>query len=148
MDEEQNQTRKEPHSKSSRKFYLALVSLFLITFVASFNSVVLASSLPAITLDLNASSDKAFWTGTAFLVCQTVTTPIFGVLSDFLGRKIVLLANLCAFMIAAALCSTAQSIEWLVGARVVRFLHLNILQPQSSLIPHTFTDLHANIETP
>lgn len=117
-----------PRSKSpdgkSYIFYGAITSLFLISLIASLNSVALASALPAITIGLDAASDSAFWTGTAFLLCQTVTTPIFGVFSEFLGRKMILLGCLLAFMIATALCSTAQNISWLIGARVVRLKYL------------------------
>jgi MFS family permease len=105
--------------KRNKRFYFTLIFLFFVPLLASLNSVVLASALPAITLALSAPSSQAFWCGTGFLVARTVTTPIYGGLSEAFGRKICLLSALGIFLCGGALCSAAQNIEWLVAARVV-----------------------------
>jgi MFS family permease len=119
--------KQRPRSdKVPRGFYFALASLFLVPFINSLNAVVLGSALPAITLALDAPSDKAFWCGTGFIIARTATTPIFGALSEAFGRRISLLSALGLFAFAAALCSAAQNIDWLLVARIVRFLKLNL----------------------
>ena len=116
MDNEQGTEPRRP----TVGFYLALASLFLVPFIASFNAVVLSSALPAITIALNAPSEKAFWCGSGFLLARTVTTPIFGAFSEAFGRRIILTSALVVFTFATALCVAAQNIDWLLAARVVR----------------------------
>ncbi|KAI9781402.1 MAG: hypothetical protein M1839_005996 [Geoglossum umbratile] len=107
-------------SKPTATFYLAIASLFFIPFITSFNAVVLGSALPAITVALNAPSDKAFWCGTGFVIARTAATPIWGAFSEAFGRRVSLLSALTVFVFAAALCSTARSIDWLLVGRIIQ----------------------------
>ena len=109
-------------SRHPKAFYLAIASLFFVPFVASLNGVILGSALPAISLYLNASSDKAFWCGTGYIIARTATTPIWGAFSESFGRRISLLSALSLFAFASGLCSAAQNIDWLLVARAVCLL--------------------------
>jgi MFS family permease len=138
MDDVQRAESKRPPGA----FYLAIASLSLIPFIAQFSAVVLGPTLPAITLELNAPSDKAFWCATGYIVARTATTPIWGAFSEAFGRRISLLSALSLFVFASALCGAAQGIDWLLVGRIVRLLwHLPSL---TSRLCHELCSLRNN----
>lgn len=106
-------------SSHSRLFYLAYCALLLCVFIGTLDIVIVASALPAISKDLGASSSNAYWVGTTYLLAQTVSQPILGSLSDIFGRKILLQTSLVIFLVTSIVCARAQTIRWLIGARVV-----------------------------
>lgn len=82
--------------------------------------------LSSISSDFN-RSNQASWLGTAFLLATCTFTPLYGRLSNVLGRRG---ANHVALFFAALgtlLCGLSTSLEMLVAARFVRLLSLNFL---------------------
>jgi DHA1 family bicyclomycin/chloramphenicol resistance-like MFS transporter len=77
-------------------------------------------SLPAIAIDFAASEQVVQLTLTVFLVVFAVFQLVYGPLADRYGRKRVMLAGLAIFLFANVLAATAQSIEWLLFARVLQ----------------------------
>ena len=59
--------------KKSFKFKLAVFMICLISVVVAMDSVIVASTLPAITVALKGTSLEAFWVGTSYLLAQTVS---------------------------------------------------------------------------
>ncbi len=60
------------------------------------------------------------WVVSAYLLTNTATTPIYGKLSDQLGRRNVLVPALVFFIFASVLCALAQSISQLIIARALQ----------------------------
>jgi MFS family permease len=85
------------------------------------DAVIVAACLSAIAADLHGSSVESFWIGTAFLLTQTVPTPIYGTLSDIFGRKWLILSAVAVFLLGSIACATAETVVGLVGGRVVCF---------------------------
>jgi MFS family permease len=110
----------EMATKHTLEFYLALVSILLSLFIVSLNQISLGPALPAVAGSLHASSNDAYWCGTGYVLAQTVSQPIYGSLSEVFGRKVMLQAGLATFLVTSILCARAQTIGWLIGARVVR----------------------------
>jgi hypothetical protein len=73
----------QPPTKKSFKFKLTILMLCLTSVIVSMDSVIVAATLPAITVSLKGTSLEAFWVGTAFLLAQTVFPPL---LSPLLGH--------------------------------------------------------------
>lgn len=111
--------------KHSARFYFALSAILLCVFVVALDQVITGSALAAITRDLKASSNNAYWVGTSYLLAQTVSQPIYGSLSDVFGRKWMLQLSLVVFLVSSITCSRAQTIEWLIGARVVSCISIS-----------------------
>jgi MFS family permease len=86
------------------------------------DAVIVAACLSAIADDLGGNSVESFWIGMSFLLTQTVTIPIYATLSDIFGRKWLVLSAVGVFLLGNVLCATAESMEWLIAARVVCFL--------------------------
>jgi Major Facilitator Superfamily len=108
-----------PSPKKSFHFKLTILSLCIVTIAGSMDAVIVAACLSAIADDLGGNSVESFWIGTSFLLTQTVTIPIYGTLSDVFGRKWLVLGAVGVFLTGSVLCATAESMEWLIAARVV-----------------------------
>lgn len=76
------------------------------------------TALPTISKALSAGTTIT-WAGTAFLLGQTVFQPLYGRISDILGRKPVLLASVGCIFIGDLLSGWAQNSLWLYTARAV-----------------------------
>jgi MFS family permease len=63
--------------KKSFKFKLTVFMVCLVSVVVAMDSVIVASTLPAITVALKGTSLEAFWVGTSYLLAQTVSIPCF-----------------------------------------------------------------------
>jgi MFS family permease len=117
----------EPVEKKSLSFMLAYGSVMASAFISTMDTVIVATALPAIAQGLNARSNEAYWLGSGFLFAQAVSQPLYGTLSGVFGRKACFLFAMIVFTIASLFCATAQSIEWLIVARVVSSFYSEIL---------------------
>ncbi|OEU66216.1 MAG: multidrug transporter CflA [Desulfovibrio sp. S3730MH75] len=98
-------------------------NLLLLALLATFPALSTDMYLPAIPtlqtiwgislVEVNVSLVAFFLSFSGFLL-------IHGPLSDRVGRKPVLLGGIAIFIIGCLLCSTAQSITWLVAARIIQ----------------------------
>ncbi|KAI9746465.1 MAG: hypothetical protein M1818_000178 [Claussenomyces sp. TS43310] len=104
----------------SLHFKLTVIWLCVVGAMASMDSVIVAMCLENISRSLNTTSTSSFWLGTAFLLTQTVTIPIYGTLSDIFGRKPLIQIGILIFFIASIICGTAQSGAWLIGGRAAQ----------------------------
>jgi len=60
------------------------------------------------------------WVVSAYLVASTVTTPIYGRLSDLYGRRPVLMIAVGLFAGASILCALSQTMGQLIAARILQ----------------------------
>lgn len=93
----------------------ALATLFL----ASTNLTVVGTALPRIIAELD-GFDLYAWAFTGFTLASTVTTPIYGRLSDVHGRKPVLMFGVVLFSLASVAAGFSGSMPELVAWRVVQ----------------------------
>src|SRR5580698_7694269 len=95
--------------------------LMLVMLMASLDQTIVATALPTIVGDLGGLTQLS-WVVTAYLLAQTVVTPLYGKLGDLYGRKIVLQAGLVIFLVGSALCGQAQSLPELIAFRAIQGL--------------------------
>ena len=106
----------------SRSEIVSILSgLMLAMFLASLDQTIVATSLSAMAQQLQGWAMMS-WVVTAYLVASTITTPIYGRLSDIYGRRPVLLASIALFVVASVLCALSQTMPQLIGARVLQGL--------------------------
>jgi EmrB/QacA subfamily drug resistance transporter len=86
---------------------------------AVLDQTILSTALPTIAADLGRLTDVA-WVVTAYVVAAAATTPLWGKLGDRHGRKRLLELSLGLFLVASALCGTAQDIAFLITVRTVQ----------------------------
>ncbi len=90
-----------------------LLSLALVLLAASLDSTAVGTALPRIVADLQ-SSDLYTWVFTVYLLAMTASMPVFGSLSDRIGRRPVLFVGLVAFVVGSILCGLASDMWQLV----------------------------------
>ena len=104
----------------SRSEIVSILSgLMLAMFLAGLDQTIVATSLSTMARDLN-GWDLMSWVVSAYLVASTVTTPIYGRLSDLYGRRPVLAISIALFVGASVLCALSQTMMQLVAARTVQ----------------------------
>ena len=89
--------------------------------LAALDSTIVATALPTIVGDLGGLSRLA-WVVTAYLLAQTVVTPLYGKLGDLYGRKKVVQTAIVIFLAGSVLCGLSQSMTQLIIFRAVQGL--------------------------
>src|SRR5438477_8894080 len=74
--------------------------LMLVLLLAALDQTIVATALPTIVSDLGGLNRLA-WVTSAFLLAQTVVTPIYGKLGDLYGRKRILQTAIVLFLIGS-----------------------------------------------
>jgi EmrB/QacA subfamily drug resistance transporter len=111
----------EAEELHGRKLALVFAGLMLVMLMAALDSTIVSTALPTIAGDLGGLNHIA-WVTTAYLLAQTVVTPIYGKLGDLYGRRIVLQVGLVIFLAGSALCGLSQNFPELVVFRAVQGL--------------------------
>lgn len=98
------------------QFWFLYGPILFMYFLANFDSTLMASSHPVITSYFHASN-AASWLSTAFMLTSTAFQPLFGRVSDTLGRRPLYIFSLVMFVATTLWCSLAQSIGSFIAAR-------------------------------
>ena len=61
-----------------------------------------------------------------YLLGLAVAQPAAGILCDRFGRRPVMLAGFALFAVASLMCATAQSLEWLLAARLLQAIGVSV----------------------
>ncbi|WP_412077791.1 MFS transporter [Streptomyces xanthophaeus] len=104
-----------------------VASLMLGMALVALDSTVVATAVPQIVGDLGGFSVFS-WLFSGYLLAVTVTLPVYGKLSDTLGRKPVLLFGIALFLVGSLLCALAWNMAALIAFRIVQGLGGGALQ--------------------
>jgi MFS family permease len=104
---------------SRREIVSILSGLILAMFLSSLDQTIVATSLSTMASELNGWRLMS-WVVSAYLVASTVTTPIYGRLSDLYGRRPILSIAIAWFVGASVLCALSQTMPQLIGARILQ----------------------------
>src|SRR5881397_1588808 len=99
-----------------RRVLVAFSGLAMVLLLAALDSTIVATALPTIVGELG-GLERLAWVVTAYILAQTVVTPLYGKLGDLYGRKRVLQAAVVIFLVGSALCGMARSLEALIAFR-------------------------------
>ena len=105
-----------------------LGAIMLSTALVALDSTIIATAVPSIVDDLGGFSQFP-WLFSAYLLAQAVTVPVYGKLSDVLGRKPVLVFGIAVFVLASLLCGLAWSMPALIAGRALQGLGAGAIQP-------------------
>ncbi|MEE1799092.1 MFS transporter [Streptomyces sp. JV176] len=104
-----------------------VAALMLGMALAALDGTIVSTAVPQIVGDLGGFAVFS-WLFSGYLLAVTVTLPVYGKLSDTLGRKPVLVAGIILFLIGSLLCATAWNMASLIAFRVVQGLGGGALQ--------------------
>ncbi|HTW11626.1 MAG TPA: MDR family MFS transporter, partial [Solirubrobacteraceae bacterium] len=111
----------QPRTQAGKGVLVVFTGLLLVMLMAALDSTIVSTALPTIVGDLGGLNHIS-WVVTAYLLAQTVVTPVYGKLGDQYGRKVVLQAALVLFLIGSALCGLAQTLTELIVFRALQGL--------------------------
>ncbi|MDQ4118242.1 MAG: MFS transporter, partial [Actinomycetota bacterium] len=115
------ETETAPGELTHRQILTVLGGLLLGMFLAALDQTVVSTAIRTISDDLQGLSLQA-WATTAFLITSTITTPLYGKLSDIFGRKPLFLTAISIFLIGSVLCTLSWSMYSLAAFRAVQGL--------------------------
>ncbi|GAA3680564.1 MDR family MFS transporter [Lentzea roselyniae] len=108
-------------SLTHRQILTVLSGLMLGMFLAALDQMIVSSAMKTIADQLHGQTLQA-WATTAYLITATVTTPLYGKLSDIYGRKPMYLAAISFFLLGSLLSGIATSMYELAAFRAVQGL--------------------------
>ena len=111
----------QPASITHKQVLVVFSGLVLAMLLAALDSTIVSTALPTIVGELGGLSHLA-WVVTAYLLAQTVVTPLYGKLGDLYGRKRVMQGAIVLFLIGSMLCGTSQNMTQLIVFRAVQGL--------------------------
>lgn len=106
-------------TKEKNSIKLLFAGLMVTQFMSSLGQTVLSSALPTIVGELN-GVEHMTWVITAFILAMTIMMPIYGKLSDLLGRKPLLLIAIGLFLAGSVVGGLADSMTVLIIARAIQ----------------------------
>src|SRR5262245_38220458 len=91
-----------------RQILVIMSGLMAGMLLAALDQTIVATAIRTIADDLDGYALQA-WVTTAYLITATLSTPLYGKLSDMYGRRPFYLAAIVVFVVGSVLCTTAQS---------------------------------------
>ena len=116
-----------------------LGAILLALFLGALDQTIVGPVLPKISTELK-GADFYTWVVTAYLVTSTAAIPVYGKLSDYFGRKPMLLIGIVLFLAGSVLSGLSQTMWQLILFRGVQGLGAGALFPISlAVIGDLFT---------
>lgn len=106
---------------SHRQIQVVFVGLMLGMLLAALDQTIVSTALPTIVGELG-DQDKLAWVITSYLLASTVSTPLWGKISDLYGRKHLFQAAIVVFVVGSMLIGLSQNMGMLIAFRAVQGL--------------------------
>ena len=102
--------------RSNLRVFAILAALYVSLFIAALDQLIVATSLPTISAYFDSASGYT-WVGSAYLLAQAASAPIWAKLSDIWGRKPILLSAVGLFFASSIVCAASRSMTMLITGR-------------------------------
>ncbi|MCU1404835.1 MAG: hypothetical protein JWQ43_1138 [Glaciihabitans sp.] len=106
---------------SHSQILLVIYGLMAGMFLSSLDQTIVGTSIRTISDDLHGLSEQA-WVTTAYLIVSTIATPIYGKLSDIIGRRPLFIFAISIFLVGSIASGFAQSMYELAAFRAIQGL--------------------------
>ena len=93
--------------------------LLLVLLLAALDQTIVSTALPTIVVQLGGLEHIA-WVVTAYVLAQTIVTPLYGKLGDLYGRKRMLQIAVVVFLVGSALCGISRDMLQLLLFRALQ----------------------------
>jgi EmrB/QacA subfamily drug resistance transporter len=116
-----------------RPFILTPLIVAVALFMENLDSTIIATSLPAIALDLKQDPIALKLAMTSYLLAQAVFIPASGWVADRFGTKLVFRAAIAVFTVGSILCGLSSTLPQFVGARIFQGCGAAMMTPVGRL---------------
>jgi EmrB/QacA subfamily drug resistance transporter len=99
---------------SHKQILVVMGGLMAGMFLAALDQSIVGVALPKITSELG-GLDKLSWVVTAYLLTSTAATPLWGKISDLLGRRPIFQSAIVVFLVGSVICGFASPISGWLG---------------------------------
>lgn len=126
--------------------FAILAAIFIATFMTSVEVTIVTTAMPTIISELHGLEIQS-WVFSVYLLISAITTPLYGKLSDNIGRKKIFMFGLFMFIIGSFLCGFASNMLLLILFRLIQGIGAGAVLPLTyTIIADLFTfDERANI---
>ncbi len=101
------------------KLFTILGALMVAMLLSALDQMIFSTALPTIVGELH-GVNHMLWVTTAYILAATVSMPLYGKLSDLIGRKALLLIGITIFLAGSIIGGLAQDMTWLIVGRAVQ----------------------------
>ncbi len=108
-------------SAPAPRLWTVLSGSLLAMVLAALDQNIVNTALPRMAGDLGGMTHLS-WVVTAFMLTSTVTTPLYGKLSDMYGRRTLFLVAVLVFLAGSLLCGAARSMGQIIAFRALQGL--------------------------
>ncbi|WP_185069737.1 MDR family MFS transporter [Nonomuraea jabiensis] len=116
-----------------REILEVMSGLMLAMLTSMISTSVVGTALPTIVGELG-GQDQYSWVASATMLTMTVSTPLWGKLSDLFGRKLLFQTALGLFVAASLVAGLSQNMGQLIAARAVQGLGVGGLSALAQVI--------------
>ena len=106
---------------TKRQIWLVMIGLMAGMFLAALDQTVVSTSMRTIADDLDGMALQA-WVTTAYMILSTISTPLYGKLSDIFGRRLLFIIAISIFLVGSLLAGTAHTMYELAAYRAIQGL--------------------------
>jgi EmrB/QacA subfamily drug resistance transporter len=106
---------------SHREILLVIFGLMAGMFLSALDQTIVGTAIRTIGDDLHGLSEQA-WVTTGYLIVSTISTPIYGKLSDIFGRRPLFVIAIIIFIVGSILASFSTSMIELAAFRAIQGL--------------------------
>ncbi|MGM9886955.1 MAG: MFS transporter [Lactococcus sp.] len=105
-----------------------LAAIFLATFMTSVEVTIVTTAMPTIISELHGLEIQS-WVFSVYLLVSAITTPLYGKLSDNIGRKKIFMFGLTMFIIGSFMCGFANNMMTLIIYRLIQGIGAGAVMP-------------------
>ncbi|MDR0921926.1 MAG: MFS transporter [Lactobacillales bacterium] len=116
--------------KRQTNIVVVTVAVFVATFMTAVEGTIVTTAMPTIVGSLKGISIMN-WVFSIYLLTQAMMTPIYGKLTDTIGRKPVFIAGIFIFIVGSALSGMSHNMLTLIIARAVQGIGAGSIMPVS-----------------
>jgi EmrB/QacA subfamily drug resistance transporter len=105
---------------SHREILEVMTGLLAALFTAMISTTIVSTALPTIMSDLHGTQRQYTWVITASLLAMTITTPIWGKLSDLFNKKLLVQLSIVVFVAGSVGAGLSQTVAPMMGFRALQ----------------------------
>ncbi|HVM55253.1 MAG TPA: MDR family MFS transporter [Acidimicrobiales bacterium] len=99
-----------------RELSVVIGAIAMTLFLSALDQTIVSTALPTMVGELG-GLDQYAWVVTSYMLTSTIGMPLFGKISDLIGRKVVLQSAVVIFLAGSVLAGAAQDMPQLIATR-------------------------------